>query len=97
LQANYTGLHSGGYRYSRFCEAYRDWPWRISVTMRQRHAAGDTPLLALAPQVLPSRGDFDRWIQTLAERVITPATRCRFSAFYYSAVSRSVTCPFMEI
>src|SRR6201984_765436 len=31
-----------GYRYSRFCELYRGWASRLSVTMRQAHIGGDT-------------------------------------------------------
>ena len=30
-----------GYHYSRFCELYRSWVSRLSVTLRQRHAGGD--------------------------------------------------------
>ena len=30
-----------GYRYSRFCELYRSWALRLSVTMRQAHIGGD--------------------------------------------------------
>src|SRR6201987_6241401 len=30
-----------GYRYSRFCELYRSWASRLSVTMRQSHTGGD--------------------------------------------------------
>lgn len=30
-----------GYRYSRFCELYRSWEDKISVTMRQAHLGGD--------------------------------------------------------
>src|SRR2546422_5278991 len=30
-----------GYRYSRFCELYRSWASRLSVTMRQAHLRGD--------------------------------------------------------
>ena len=30
-----------GYRYSRFCELYRGWASRISVTMGQSHAGGN--------------------------------------------------------
>jgi hypothetical protein len=30
-----------GYRYSRFCELYRSWASRLSVTMRQAHTGGD--------------------------------------------------------
>src|SRR5262245_25896676 len=29
-----------GYRYSRFCELYRSWEAKLSVTMRQTHLAG---------------------------------------------------------
>src|ERR1700741_5399748 len=31
-----------GYRYSRFCDLYRGWASRLSVTMRQSHSGGDT-------------------------------------------------------
>ena len=31
-----------GYRYSRFCELYRNWASRLSVTMRQSHSGGDS-------------------------------------------------------
>jgi hypothetical protein len=37
----YIAGEPGGYRYSRFCELYRAWVGRLSVTMRQSHAAGD--------------------------------------------------------
>jgi transposase len=37
----YIAGEPGGYRYSRFCEPYRGWEGRLSVTMRQSHAAGD--------------------------------------------------------
>src|SRR5229473_729908 len=37
----YIAGEPGGYRYSRFCELYRAWEGRLSVTMRQSHAAGD--------------------------------------------------------
>jgi transposase len=30
-----------GYRYSRFCDLYRSWASRLSVTMRQSHSGGD--------------------------------------------------------
>jgi transposase len=37
----YIERHAEGYRYSRFCELYRAWAARLSVTMRQSHAGGD--------------------------------------------------------
>jgi hypothetical protein len=33
--------HPEGYRYSRFCELYRVWEGKLSVTMRQTHVGGD--------------------------------------------------------
>jgi transposase len=37
----YIAATPDGYRYSRFCELYRAWEGRLSVTMRQSHVAGD--------------------------------------------------------
>jgi transposase len=39
----YIAGEPGGYRYSRFCELYRAWEGRLSVTMRQSYGAGDKP------------------------------------------------------
>jgi transposase len=41
LWDEYIELHPDGYRYSRFCELYRAWQGKLSVTMRQAHAGGD--------------------------------------------------------
>jgi transposase len=41
LWDEYIEAQPDGYRYSRFCELYRSWEGRISVTMRQSHAGGD--------------------------------------------------------
>src|SRR6201995_1829 len=41
LWEEYIAGEPGGYRYSRFCELYRGWEGRLSVTMRQSHTAGD--------------------------------------------------------
>jgi transposase len=41
LWDEYIEQHPDGYRYSRFCELYRGWEGRLSVTMRQCHAGGD--------------------------------------------------------
>ena len=40
LWDEYIERHPDGYRYSRFCELYRGWASRISVTMRQPMPAG---------------------------------------------------------
>src|SRR5947199_4533934 len=37
LWDEYIERHSQGYRYSRFCELYRSWEAKLSVTMRQTH------------------------------------------------------------
>lgn len=41
LWDEYIAGHPERYRYSRFCELYRSWEDKISVTMRQAHLGGD--------------------------------------------------------
>ena len=41
LHLEYLEKHPAGYRYSQFCDYYRDWLSRRSLTMRQEHRAGD--------------------------------------------------------
>jgi transposase len=41
LWDEYIGLHTEGYRYSRYCDLYRHWALKLPVTMRQDHAAGE--------------------------------------------------------
>jgi transposase len=40
LWEEHRAAHSDGHGYSRFCELYRAWEWRLSPTMRQSHIAG---------------------------------------------------------
>src|ERR1700746_1951499 len=42
-----------GYRYSRFCDLYRIWASRLSVTMRQSHAGGDKLFVDYAGDTVP--------------------------------------------
>src|SRR5690242_14481678 len=42
-----------GYRYSRFCELYRSWASRLSVTMRQAHVGGDKLFVDYAGDTVP--------------------------------------------
>jgi len=42
-----------GYRYSRFCELYRNWASRLSLTMRQTHAGGDKLFVDYAGDTVP--------------------------------------------
>ena len=41
LWDEYIEQHPDGYRYSRFCDLYRAWEGKLSVTMRQSHAGGE--------------------------------------------------------
>ena len=41
LWDEYIERHPDGYRYSRFCDLYRAWEGKLSVTMRQAHAGGE--------------------------------------------------------
>jgi hypothetical protein len=41
LWDEYIERNPEGYRYSRFCELYRAWEARLSITMRQTHVGGD--------------------------------------------------------
>ncbi|MGY4601560.1 transposase [Bradyrhizobium sp. GM22.5] len=53
LWEEYIASEPGGYRYSRFCELYRAWEGRLSVTMRQSHAAGDKLFVDYAGDGVP--------------------------------------------
>lgn len=41
LHLEYLERHPDGYRYTKFCDVYREWLARRSPTMRQIHVAGD--------------------------------------------------------
>src|SRR4249919_1825269 len=53
LWDEYIEQNPSGYRYSRFCELYRGWASRISVTMRQTHAGGDKLFVDYAGDTVP--------------------------------------------
>src|SRR5579859_6684807 len=53
LWDEYIEQNPEGYRYSRFCELYRGWASRISVTMRQSHAGGDKLFVDYAGDTVP--------------------------------------------
>ena len=52
LWEEYIEQHPDGYRYSRFCELYRGWASRISVTMRQTRS-GDKLFVDYAGDMVP--------------------------------------------
>jgi transposase len=49
----YIACEPDGYRYSRFCELYRGWERRLSVTMRQSHSAGEKLFVDYAGDGVP--------------------------------------------
>ncbi|MGY3473510.1 IS21 family transposase [Bradyrhizobium ottawaense] len=53
LWEEYIASEPHGYRYSRFCELFRAWESRLSVTMRQSHAAGDKLFVDYAGDGVP--------------------------------------------
>ena len=44
LWEEYAQVHPDGYRYSQFCEIYRQWARRLRPSMRQVHRAGEKTL-----------------------------------------------------
>lgn len=53
LWDEYKAEHPDGYQYSQFCEHYRRWNRRLSVTMRQEHKAGDKLFVDYAGTTIP--------------------------------------------
>jgi transposase len=53
LWEEYAAQHPDGYRYSRFCELYRAWEGKLSVTMRQTHVGGDKLFVDYAGDTVP--------------------------------------------
>lgn len=53
LWEEYIAQEPAGYRYSRFCDLYRSWEARLSVTMRQSHAGGEKLFVDYAGDTVP--------------------------------------------
>lgn len=53
LWEEYIALHPGGYRYSRFCDLFREWVQHLPVTMRQTHNAGERLFVDYAGDGVP--------------------------------------------
>ena len=53
LWDEYIEQHPDGYRYSRFCDLYRSWEGKLSVTMRQAHAGGEKLFVDYAGDTAP--------------------------------------------
>src|SRR5690606_17334422 len=52
LWQEYKAAHPDGYQYSWFCERYRQWVGKLSVTMRQTHTPGEKLFVDYAGQTL---------------------------------------------
>jgi transposase len=50
LHLEYLERHPDGYRYTRFCDLYRDWLGRRRLSMRQVHRAGEKCFVDYAGQ-----------------------------------------------
>jgi transposase len=53
LWEEYIARNPQGYRYSRFCELYRAWEGKLSLTMRQTHLGGDKLFVDYAGATVP--------------------------------------------
>ena len=53
LWQEYKAEHPDGYRYSWFCERYRQWSGKLSVSMRQTHTPGEKLFVDYVGQTLP--------------------------------------------
>jgi transposase len=53
LWDEYIECNPEGYHYSRFCELYRSWEGKLSVTMRQSHVGGDKLFVDYAGDTVP--------------------------------------------
>lgn len=53
LWQEYKGEHPDGYQYSSFCDHYRVWAGRLSVSLRQTHAPGEKLFVDYAGPTVP--------------------------------------------
>jgi transposase len=53
LWHEYKDNHPDGYQYSQFCDLYRRWAQKLSVTLRQEYKAGDKLFIDYAGPTIP--------------------------------------------
>ncbi|MBD1400291.1 IS21 family transposase, partial [Pelovirga terrestris] len=53
LWEEYQAEHPQGYRYSHFCEIYRQWARKLKISMRQIHKAGEKLFVDYCGHTLP--------------------------------------------
>jgi transposase len=90
LWEEYVTREPNGFRYSRFCQLYRQWQGRLSVTMRQSHAAGDKLFVDYAGDTVPVV--VDRLTGEVREAQIFVAV-LGASSFTFSRASWTQTLP----
>src|SRR5690242_12624074 len=70
----YCQDHPDGYRYSRFCELYRDWVKHLDVVLRHEYRAGEKLFVDYAGDKIPI------YDQQTGEVICMPPCSSRFSA-----------------
>jgi transposase len=77
LWDEYIARDPEGYRYSRFCELYRIWEGKLSVTMRQTHVGGDKLFVDYAGDTVRVRLRTNSkklyWLRALSKRASVTA------------------------
>ncbi len=53
LWEEYIAAYPDGYRYSRWCDLFRNWEGRLSLVMRQSHAGGEKMFVDYAGDTVP--------------------------------------------
>lgn len=53
LWDEYIAEHPDGYRYSRFCDLFRNWEGRLPLVMRQHHGGGEKLFVDYAGDMVP--------------------------------------------
>ncbi|MBR1165249.1 IS21 family transposase [Bradyrhizobium elkanii] len=53
LWDEYIAEHPDGYRYSRFCDLFRNWEGRLPLVMRQHHGGGEKLFVDYAGDTVP--------------------------------------------
>jgi len=81
LWHEYKEIYPDGYQYSQFCDLYRRWAQKLSVTMRQEYKAGDKLFIDYAGPTIP---------------IVDPATGETKPAYLFVAVLGASNYTFVE-
>lgn len=81
------------YRYSRFCDLYREWEGRSPVTMRQSHVAGERLFVDYAGDRVPVVINRPTGEIRIAQ-ILSPCSASRASLLHFCAGElRTCACP----